>query len=51
MTELLNQWHCDEDDCEKVFYTILGDVAEHCPFCESYDISDGRVFKVEPLIK
>lgn len=51
MSLLLNQWHCNEDDCDMVFYTILEDVAENCPFCGSCDLSDSKILKAEPLIK
>lgn len=51
MEHLINQWHCDEDVCNRIFYTDLEESPENCPFCESCDLSDSKVLKAEPLIK
>jgi len=47
---LINQWHCDDDDCNKIFYTDLDVMPESCPFCNNEYISDSKVLKTEPLI-
>lgn len=46
---LINQWHCDDDECNKVFYTDLDDMPESCPFCNNEFISDSKVLKTESL--
>lgn len=47
---LINTWHCDEDTCNKTFYTDLGEMPESCPFCGNEFISDSKVLKAEPII-
>ncbi|AGR46604.1 hypothetical protein vBBak6_052 [Bacillus phage v_B-Bak6] len=50
MDHLINQWHCDEEDCNGVFYTDLETKPESCPYCNSEELSDSKVYKVKPII-
>lgn len=49
LESLLNTWHCENDDCEAVFYTNLGDEPSYCPFCNGTELADSKVLTTEPI--
>jgi hypothetical protein len=49
LEQLLNTWHCENDDCEAVFYTNLEDEPSHCPFCNGMELADSKVLAAEPI--
>lgn len=49
MEQLLNQWHCDDTDCNKIFFIDLEEQPNICPFCRSEYLSDSKVLEVKPL--
>jgi hypothetical protein len=47
---LINTWHCDNDDCNKIFYTDLESLPSCCPYCYYDMISDSKVLVAQPLV-
>lgn len=46
----LNTWHCENGDCEAVFYTDFADEPLYCPFCGGTVLTASKVLTAEPII-
>lgn len=48
---LINTWHCDEENCDGIFYTDLNSeqIPAFCPYCGENYLSDSKILEAKPL--